>query len=109
MQIIDAAALSANGRDPEKQRRLELAMLEGLQEDGPDAFVAFKDALNTYIGLKEHHFPEFPEFVYSVKLPWVLSEFTAEEHARARAQMTEEQRAAMDKYRALVERVLADE
>lgn len=108
MNILDAAVLSVNGRDPERKRRLEFAIFEGLHDGDPGYFVAFKEALDVYIDLKEHHVPEFPEFVYSLRLPWVLREFTEEEHASARAKMTDEQGAAMDKYHALVERVLAD-
>jgi hypothetical protein len=107
--ILEAAALGASGRDPERKKRLEHAILTGLHESGDDGFVAFKGALDIYVGLREEHFPAFPEFVYSVKLPWVLSEFTDEEHAAARAQMSEEQRLAMDRYHSLVERVFAQE
>lgn len=108
MHIVEAAALSANGSDPQKESELRTAIALGLQEEGIDSFVSLKEAINIYVELKEHHFPEFPDVVHSLKLPWVLSYLTDEDHARARAQMTEEQRKAMDHYHDVVARVLAD-
>jgi hypothetical protein len=106
--VLEAATLPLHPDQRGRQRELERSIMVGLQQDGPEGFVAFKEAINVYVDLKEHHLPEFPEFAYSVKLPWVLSSFTEEEHAIAKARMTEEQRAAMDAYRALVDSVLVD-